>query len=113
MSQLSDILDQLIDTRDRLFSLVNDDTKPNDVRVAAIGEHDEVAMRIRTLLARDLTQQIGGLEAKAAAIKAAHNELKQVLATAAAATAVVKSVTKYLGFVDKAIDAVKPLLAFL
>jgi hypothetical protein len=113
MSQLTNILEQLIDARDRLFTLINDSTKPNDVRIAALGEHDEVAMRIRTLLARDLTQRIENLEEKAAKIKEAHSELREVLAKAAHAADVVKSVTKYLGFVDKAIDAVKPFLAFL
>jgi hypothetical protein len=113
MNDLIDILNRLIDVRDTLYATINDATKPQDVRLAALGEFDEVALRIRTLLARDLQQQITSLDTMIAKIKNAHTDVKQALAGAQRAAEVVKSVSAFLGFVDKLIDKLKLVLPLL
>lgn len=112
-SELRQTLDALIEVRDELYRVINDKTKPQDVRIAALGEYDEVALRVRTLLARDLEQAVTGLDSHALKVKEGHKEVMEAIKGASKAEDVVKSVSKFLGFVDKLIDKAKLLLAFL
>ena len=113
MSNLTAALDELIAVRDALYATINDTTKSGDIRSAALGEYDEVAFRVRSLLARDLENEVAELTPLAAEVKAAGGELKAVLAAAASATQIVEGVTGFLKKVDDLIDKAKPLLALL
>jgi hypothetical protein len=110
---LTKTVDDLIDVRNSLYAAINDTTKPRDVRLAALGEYDEVALRVRMLLARDLEQQVTELEKLALKIKEAHEEVKLAISGAKKAADIVKSVSTFLGFVDKLIDKAKLLLPIL
>jgi hypothetical protein len=113
MNNLIETLNRLIDVRDTLYATINDATRAHEVRLAALGEFDEVALRIRTLLARDLQQQVTGLDSMVTKVTDTHNDLKQVLAGAKRAADIVKSVSTFLGIVDKLLDELKLVLPLL
>ncbi|MCX6564161.1 MAG: hypothetical protein NTU60_11240 [Candidatus Aminicenantes bacterium] len=113
MTRLSEVLDELVDVRDSLYSMINDASKPDEVRRAALGEYDEVALRVRMLLARNLEKDVTNLETLAQGVKTAYGAVKSVIAQADKAADIVKGLTKFLGFVDKLIDKAKLLLPLL
>lgn len=112
-TNVSKSLDVLIDVRDQLYGIINDASKAQEVRVAALEEHEEVALRVRTLLARDLEVLVDSLKPLADNVIAAKGEVKQVLGAAAKSADVVKGVTKFLSVVDKLADKAKMLLPLL
>jgi methyl-accepting chemotaxis protein len=112
-NELGQALDKLIDLRDALYGIINDTSQPQEIRVAALEEHEEVALRVRALLARDLEQHVAALDGLAAKIKDAHKQVKQELAAATKAADVAKSVSKFLAVADKVVDKAKIVLPLL
>jgi len=111
MGALNELIDDLISVRDALYEKINDQSAPLPVRQAALTEHEEVAHRLRLLMAESLKKEAAGLELKLVKIRRARKQLEQALAAADQAAKIFKGVAKYLTVVDQLLDQAKKLAA--
>ena|SRR5687767_9222438 len=111
MGSLNQLIDDLICVRDELYAKINDPSEALALRQAALTEHEEVAHRLRLLMAESLKKEAAGLNLNIGKIKRARKQLEQTLAAADKAATIFTGVAKYLTVVDQLLDHAKKLAA--